>query len=136
MRFARTSWMYAGLVIALGCAAQQKTVRMTEGTGVPAVQASVAVEPQGPNTSLTLQAEHLAPPQNVDAGADAFVAWVRPLDRKGEPVNVGALRLNENLEASLDTVTPFEKFELFVTAEPSGNAVVPLGPRILWSTIR
>ena len=68
--------------------------------------------------------------------ASAYVVWVEPLDRSMAPQNVGALRVNDDLEGELRTVTPLEDFNLFVTPEPHGNANEPSGPKVLWATVR
>lgn len=137
----RTSLMIGLVAVGVSACAgsQQRTVNVAKDAIVPAAEAELALSERGPNTGISLEVQHLAMPQDVDGRASAYVGWVRPLDRQGAPQNVGALRRNKDgnhLEASLDTVTPFETFELFVTAEPTENAVSPGGPRVLWATVR
>jgi hypothetical protein len=55
--------------------------------------------------------------------ATVYVVWVQP--RNTSRQNVGALVLNDNLEGSLNTVTPHSEFTLSVTPEPSGQVEVP-----------
>ena len=113
----------AGLLV--GCASQTPMVRSEL---VPAAQAKLEVkERDGGNTAVKLKVEHLAPPERIDGNAQAYVVWVKPLEVQSEAQNVGALPLDrEKLKGSLETVTPHESFEIFVTRVSVGPGISTL----------
>lgn len=85
------------------------------------------------NTAVTVRVRHLARPERLTPPAKVYVVWVRP--RKELPArNVGALKVDDDLNGALDTVTPDAAFELFVTAEQAGEAQAPSGPPLLWTS--
>jgi hypothetical protein len=49
--------------------------------------------------------------------------------------NLGALRVNENLEGKLETVVPYRQFRVYITAEPSPSTTQPSGPTVLSATV-
>lgn len=105
----------------LGCSSTQP---MTSGYGVPASEGTVnATEGDNGNTNLEIRVKHLAHPSQMASDATVYVVWVQP--RNTSRQNVGALVLNDNLEGSLNTVTPHSEFTLSVTPEPSGQVEVP-----------
>jgi len=108
------------------------------------------------NTQVTVTVKHLAPPERAAQGATTYVVWVRPsgvpaarVDRPADHperqaasgrtedgvYNLGGLRISEDRDGQLDTVTPFHSFELFITAESSTAVTVPNGERVLWATV-
>jgi hypothetical protein len=108
---------------------------------VPAAEGAVSVEKEGDNGNfkVDVQVKHMAPPERVAAGASSYVVWLRPLasDSKPQnPVNVGALAVNKDLEGNLTTVTPYRQFDIFVTAEPLANTTTPTGEQLLTTTVR
>ena len=108
---------------------------MDRSDNVPAAQGQVKVKEKDGNRMVELKVDHLAPANRIDQNAQQYVVWVKPLEREGAAMNVGALALDDDLKGSLNTVTPFEKFEIFVTAEPSREAVNPTGQRVLWQRV-
>lgn len=133
---ARWSAFAAGVVFLgtqFGCSKlmfwRDKPQAMHSGENVPAGQGSVrtSVGDNG-NTEVAVRVKHLAPPSKVATDATVYVVWIQPKD--GEKQNVGALTLNNNLEGSLDTVTPHKRFSVFVTPEASGQASQPTNGRV------
>src|SRR5579883_101972 len=53
------------------------------------------------NTEVEVKVEHMATPQALTPAANAYVVWVQP--RGESPQNVGVLRVNSDLKASLKT---------------------------------
>ena len=45
---------------------------------------------------------------------------------------MGALVVNKNLDGKLVFITPLHTFELFITAEASGQIQQPFGEPLLW----
>jgi len=105
----------------LGC---DTTHQMLSDADVPASQGTVTVgAADNGNTDVTVRVKHLAPPSKIAPAATIYVVWIQPSN--GAKQNVGALALNDNLEGSLDTVTPHRQFLLTVTPEPGGRVEAP-----------
>lgn len=123
-----------------GCASSP--IRMSSSEQIPAAEGRVETERTGNNnTKLDMEVEHLAPPQRVSANATTYIVWIHPLaagrdpSSEGQIQSLGALRVDEDLKGKLSAITPFQHFELFVTAEPSALVQQPTGERLLWSQV-
>lgn len=86
------------------------------------------------NTAVEVHVRHLAPPGRLDAAATTYIVWVQAAGETA-PQNLGALRVDEKLRGTLRTVTPFRRFDVFVTPEPGPTAVTPTGRRLLSARI-
>ena len=118
----------ATLGMQFGCAKlmfwRAKPQAMHSASEVPASQGTVkATTGKNGNTDLSIRVKHLAPPSKIVSDATVYVVWIQPKD--GDKQNIGALVLNDNLEGSLDTVTPHSRFSVSVTPEASGRAAQP-----------
>ena len=78
------------------------------------------------NTEMKLKLKHLAPPDRINTGANAYVVWIQGV---GQPQfqNVGGLNVNRDLTAEYSTRVPYENFRLIVTPEPSATVSSPSG---------
>ena len=81
-----------------------------------------------------MSVEHLASPQNLTPSAAVYVVWLQ--ERGGDPQNQGQLKVDKNLKASFETVTPAKSFELFVTGERDESIKAPTGVNILRTAIQ
>ena len=107
--------------VPLGC---DTTRQMLSNADIPAGQGTVTVgAADNGNTDVSVRVKHLAPPSKLVPEAKTYVVWIQASN--GLKQNVGALALNDNLEGSLDTVTPHRRFLLTVTPEPSGRVGTP-----------
>ncbi len=105
----------------LGCAKPQT---MVSASGVPASEGTVkATVGDNGNTKVSIRVKHLAPPSKIASDAVVYVVWLQP--RNAAKQNIGALVLNDNLEGSLDTMTPHNRFMITVTPEPGGKVAEP-----------
>jgi hypothetical protein len=103
---------------------RSKPQPMHSAADVPASQGTVRLKKSANgNSELTIRVKHLAPPSRIAADATVYVVWIQALD--GARQNVGALVLDSDLEGKLETVTPFQRFQILVTPEPSGQAAAP-----------
>lgn len=101
-----------------------KPQAMHSAEGVPASEGTVRVsDGDNGNTKVSIRVKHLAPPSKIAADSTVYVVWIQPVE--GESQNVGALTLSEDLEGSLDTLTPHRRFKLSVTPEPNGQVAAP-----------
>jgi hypothetical protein len=81
---------------------------------------------RGPNQNTIgkLHVEHLAPPQDLRADLNVYVAWVRPMGEERWQ-NVGRLIVSDSLEGTLEVRVPHERFEVSVSAENHGDVSDP-----------
>ena len=88
------------------------------------------------NQTVSVDVKNLAKPEKAQPGATVYVLWLQPLEMVGAPPqNIGAFNVDKNFSAELSSATTHNKFELFVTAEPNGEAIGPSGKRLLWTRI-
>jgi hypothetical protein len=121
------------LAMAAGCAGPQ--VRMTVTEQMPAAEGNVKVsEADNENTALEVTVRHLASPEKIAPQATTYVVWARARGADSAQ-NLGALRVDDDLQGTLETVTPLRTFELFITAEASATSQSPSTPRLLTASV-
>lgn len=121
------------LALAFGgfLAACGTTAHLQNTPTVAAAQGSVKVKSgDNGNHRVKLDVKHLAPVNEIRADASTYVVWIQP-EGATTAQNMGALQVDKDREAKLETVTPYKKFDLFVTAEPSTTVAQPTGERLL-----
>ena len=126
-----------GLTFALACAVAYaaKKYPMTAASSVPGARAEVEIsKDSNGNTRLKMTVQHLANLENLTPRASAYVIWLQ--ERGGNSENQGQLKMDKNLKATFETVTPFKSFEVFVTAEQDSRVKSPSGPEVLMATIQ
>ena len=133
MRKLYTICLTSVLLCAVAYAA--KKYPMTAASIVPGARAEVAIsKDKNGNTRLTMKVQHLANLENLTPRASAYVIWLQ--ERSGNPENQGQLKMDKNLKATFESVTPFKSFEVFVTAEQDARGKSPNGPDVLKATIQ
>jgi len=121
--------------LAISCGGGQKTALEPSGSA-PAAQGTVeSARGDNGNTQLKVGVKHLAPPQNIAAGASTYVVWANPVAGNAEPQNLGALAIGDDRTGELRTVTPLHSFELSVTPEASAKVQRPSNEPILRARI-
>lgn len=83
------------------------------------------------NTRLTVDVQHLAPPDRVAPGATVYVVWGTDVAAGSTARNLGALRVDKDLRGKLEATTPLRTFDLMITAEASPGIEAPSGPPVL-----
>lgn len=97
---------------------------MRSSDKVPAAQGTVQISDAGNgNSGVAIRVKHLAPPSKIAPDATTYLVWIEP--RNGAPQSVGAMTMDENLQGSLDVVTPHQRFRIIVTPEPSAQVSTP-----------
>jgi hypothetical protein len=110
------------------------TARFSTAPEIPAAEGTVeARQTDNGNNHVKINLKHMAPAMKVDPEAATYVAWVAPIG--GKPVNIGALRVDDNLKASLDATTPLQSFDVYITAEASPTVQEPKGKRFMTARI-
>jgi hypothetical protein len=125
------------LTFALLCivAFAAKKYPMTVASIVPGARAEVAIsKDKNGNTKLKMTVQRLANLENLTPRASAYVVWLR--ERDGSFENQGQLKMDKNLNATFETVTPFKSFDVSVTAEQDARTKGPSGPEVLKATIQ
>jgi hypothetical protein len=111
-----------------------KDFRLIADPSVPAATGTVSVnKDRNGNQKIRVEVKHLAKPSALTPPKQAYVVWVQ--SRGGQPENEGQLRVNDKLEGSLETTTPHEQFDIFITAEDNPDTQVPTGPPLLHGTV-
>ena len=126
-----------GLTFALACAVAYaaKKYPMTAASSVPSARAEVEIsKDSNGNTRLKMTVQHLANLENLTPRASAYIIWLQ--ERGGNSENQGQLKMDKNLKATFETVTPFKSFDVFVTAEQDSRVKGPSGPEVLKATIQ
>jgi hypothetical protein len=112
------------------------TYPLSFSNDVPAAQGAVKVSPgKGPNVQVAIDVKHLASPDRIRPGANAYVVWLTPQGSE-TPQNMGVLSLGGDEEGRFETETAFHDFNIFVTAEPSPAARNPTGQAMLRAAVQ
>lgn len=118
---------FLSVALLAGCASKED---MVASNVVPAARGQVKVDSDDNNNSeVTVKVEHLAPADRVYPGATNYVVWIQPAGADTFQ-NVGALRVNEDLEGTHKTTVPYKDFRVIVTPEMGNMAQAPTGPTI------
>jgi hypothetical protein len=125
-----------------GCAAisnltsgdSQKT-KLAVSNKLPSAQGEVITRPEdNGNTLVEVDVKHLADPSLIANGANTYVVWAHQPGQQ-DPQNLGALRVDKDLNGNFKAVTPYKNFDLFITAEPNQVVNKPTDENRLWAHI-
>jgi hypothetical protein len=83
------------------------------------------------NTSIELTVKHLPRPERLTPPASNYVVWTRAT-KEAPAQSIGALVVDKDLNGKLVTETSLHSFDLFITAEDSGQVQQPSGQPLLW----
>jgi len=123
------------VVTAAACAGAPPKVRMSVTERMPAAEGTVVVaQAENDNTALEVSVRHLAPPEKIAPEATTYVVWARA-SAAGRVQNLGALKVNDDLQGTLKTVTPLRTFDVFITAEASPTAQSPSSDGLLTASV-
>lgn len=115
-------------LLLVGCAS---TTMMEPGPATPAATGEIELRvKKNDNNKLTIEADHLPPPENIDPELQTFVVWLRTPE--GKSMNLGQLKLAKDRSAKLQTSTPHPAFEIIITIEKTPTASEP-GPHVVLS---
>lgn len=122
--------------VAVAACAGEKKAALQPTPAVPAAEGELRSErtKQG-NTKLDLEVKYLAPPNRVAPGAQVYIVWAQRYDKSTPPQNIGALTVDKNRKGKLETLTPLDRFEVFVTPEPSPDVTEPTNDPVMRSHV-
>ena len=114
---------------AVGCGGGKSyALRPLERTS--GAEGKLKVKEDNGNRVVSVEMEHLAQPSAISGNFTTYVLWLRPARQK-EWKNMGALRIDSDRKAKLETVTPYESFDVMVTAEAESTGDAPKGVPVL-----
>src|SRR5437763_1355627 len=85
------------------------------------------------NVKVKIHFYHLAKPDSLTPAKDAYVVWIEPNGQA--PQNMGAVKVNDNLESEFQTRTPFKVFKLYVTPEQGPKVTNPSSDHVLEANV-
>lgn len=104
-------------LLAMGCGGPTvHQLQSGERTAGAEGQLEVTTDDNG-NAMVEMSVAHLPPPSNLAEDRSIYVVWISPEDAD-IAYAVGKIRLNEDRTGALRFTTPFEDFQMVVTAEP------------------
>jgi hypothetical protein len=112
-----------GLLLLVGCGPATYSVIGTE-RAVGADGKITVEEIEGENHLVTVELEHLPPPERLSNGLTIYVMWIVPdnqTPRMGSVLELDA----DDRTARARATTPTHRFEVRVTAERNANVVSP-----------
>lgn len=111
-------------------------LRLIASPDVPAADATAKITAgDNGNTKIDLSVHHLALPGRVDPSATVYVVWARGDEANRRSQNLGALRVDGDLNGSFSGVTPLKNFALYVTPESSQQVTEPRGRTVLSTNV-
>ncbi|HKW13351.1 MAG TPA: hypothetical protein VJS69_02590 [Candidatus Krumholzibacteria bacterium] len=128
-------------VLSLSCSSimgrgDAQQLRMSGTSSLPSAEGNARVSTtDNGNTQIDLDVKHLAPPERVASDATVFVVWVSDNNSAGPPHNLGALRVDKDLNGSIKAITSLRSFDLYVTAEPNATTDQPSGEHLLRTNV-
>lgn len=119
------------LLVTLGLGCGGPTRYRAQGTPhSPGTDAELFVGKTDGASTIDLQLEHLTDPARLTPGATQYVVWVVP--EGGQPIYTGSLRWDRGAGTGrLRATTPYERFDLMVTAEPERVGAWPTGALVV-----
>ena len=108
------------------------TLPLGSSSEIPAAAGQVQLKhTKNGNVEIKLSVKHLAPPGRITPGATVFVVWARGLAPGAEAQNLGALKVDKNLNGKITAATAMSSFDLFITCEQAQTATFPAAPELL-----
>ena len=108
------------------------TIPLGSSSQVPAAEGKVRLhKTKNGNVEIKLKVKHLAPAGRITPGASVFVVWARGLAPGDQAQNLGALKVDKNLNGKLTAGTSMSSFDLFITCEQSQTVTYPEAPELL-----
>ena len=80
-------------------------------------------------TEVEMKVKHLAPAASLSSSKNDYVVWLKPAN---QPLKKeGVLNVKSDRSAQFKTSTPYQHFQIFVTAEDSPSVQSPHGKKVL-----
>jgi len=132
MRAGTVALLAVLLTGAWAAAAIAGTFALGSSPEIPAAEGKAKVHDiSNGNVEIRLSVKHLASPGKIVPGSQVFVVWARGTAEGADAQNLGALKVDKNLNGKITVVTSMSSFSLFLTCETSQTATVPSALELL-----
>lgn len=134
----KTNQFLSGLVLIVSIvffASCAQTVKFQNSSVVPGAQGTVKVKQDDNNNyRIAVNIKDLADIERLDPSKETYVVWMET--RQGNTENIGQLKssssfISNQKKATLETVSSYEPFRVFVTAEHGINTRYPSNQVVL-----
>ncbi|MFU8805650.1 MAG: hypothetical protein ACNA8W_17690 [Bradymonadaceae bacterium] len=123
------------MVGSVACPTPDPPVLLQPTPASPAATGTVEIDQDRNNNQIvTVQDDHLAPPQSINSEATTYVLWIHPIGTN-DYINSGRLQIDNDRSAEIVVTTPFTDFEVFVTAETDAAVLHPSNSVVLHSVV-
>jgi len=96
------------------------TVNFPVSDYLPAADVKAKIKKDENNIfEVTVKADHMAEPKRLTPPQKRYIVWIVDID--GANHKIGELDPDKSKEAELNTMTPYEPVQLFITAEDRKN---------------
>lgn len=120
-------WFLSG-ASAIGCAGDEYEVKAPAQKSALKGDVEIAEHPSG-EKMVTVELEDLPPPRAHGPSYGSYVVWMRPMGL--HTMKAGELAYHDDQRLGLmRIITPYESFELLVTAEQDASVAAP-GRRVV-----
>lgn len=131
----RTLLISSIAVLLFSIAASAGEIPLVANSMVPAATGKLSYEhDRNGNIKIAIQTKNLAAPDQLTPAKNAYVVWIEPRDK--QPERAGVLMINNKLQGSFRTTTPYKTFDVVITAEDSPTVSEPTGPDIMHGAIQ
>jgi hypothetical protein len=107
---------------------QTWTLHAVDAAPTASGKVQVATEKSG-NHEVKVEVKHMAPPARIFEGTSSYVVWLKA--EKGSYQNIGTLAIDKDMNGKLTTKTPFDSFDVLVTAESDAAALTPSDNKVM-----
>ena len=107
---------------------QTWTLHAVDAAPTASGKVEVATEKNG-NHQVKVEVKRMAPPAKIFDGTSAYVVWLKA--QNGSYQNIGTLAIDKDLNGKLTTKTPFDTFDVLVTAEADALALTPSDNKVM-----
>lgn len=107
---------------------QTWTLHAVDAAPTASGKVEVATEKNG-NHQVKVEVKRMAPPAKIFDGTSIYVVWLKA--ENGSYQNIGTLAIDKDLNGKLTTKTPFDNFDVLVTAEADALALTPSDNKVM-----
>ena len=116
--------MLTGGLALMGCSSPS-VYQMQSGDRTAGADGELSItKDDNGNQLVAMSVAHLPHPSQLSEEMSTYVVWIQP-DGASQRYNVGRLRLNDDRTGYLNFTTPFDRFDMMVTAEADPNEMTP-----------
>src|SRR5688572_30839919 len=105
------------VAVVAACSTSSATYPLSASRRSPAAVGSIKVhDEKGANTRLSIVIEHVPRPEDLDPMLSTYVIWAKPAGDR-EMIPLGEVDVGASRGGKVEVMTPFQTFDVIVTAE-------------------